>query len=103
LNEKRIQQVLEIEKQAFTIYEAAVKEAEQLPIQAEIEAQALIDQARTSAEAEASQMIAGAQAEKENSQILAEAEGKIKQTEALAASHIDRAVVYVLARTAGKE
>jgi vacuolar-type H+-ATPase subunit H len=103
LNEKRIQQVLEIEKQAHTIYETAVKEADQLPIQAEIAAQALIDQARSSADAEARQMIASAQAEKENSQILTEAEEKIKQTDALAASHFDRAVAYVLSRTAGKE
>jgi len=46
LNEKNIQEVLEIEKQADAIHEAALHEAQQIPVQAEQEAQALIEKAR---------------------------------------------------------
>ena len=46
MNEKHIQQVLEIEKQAQEIQEAAVREAQQLPILAEQEAQALVEKAK---------------------------------------------------------
>ena len=63
MNEKRIQQVLEIEKQAKTIHEAALHEAEQLPVLAEKEAQALIEKTRQDAQEEARRVVARAQAE----------------------------------------
>ena len=55
MNEKRIEQVLEIEKQAQAILDAATREADQLPARAEQEAQAMIAQVRADAEAEARQ------------------------------------------------
>ena len=103
MNEKRIQQVLEIEKQAKTIHEAALHEAEQLPVQAEKEAQALIEKTRQDAQEEARRMVARAQAEEESARILAQAEEKARQTEALAMSNFERAVTYVLSRVTGKE
>ena len=42
MNEKRIQQVLDLEKQAREIYEASVSEAAQIPVAAEKDVQALI-------------------------------------------------------------
>jgi vacuolar-type H+-ATPase subunit H len=103
LNDKRIEQILEIEKQAQAIYDQAVNEAEQLPVQAEKEAQALIEKARQDAEEEARQIISKAKCEEECAQILAEAEKKVKRTETLAASNFDHAVSYVLNRVIGRE
>ena len=103
MSEKRIQQVLEIEKQAMEIRDAAVKEAEQIPSQAEREAQALVERARKEAEEEARQLIAGAKASEEGGQILAEADEKTRQLETAAKSNLDRAVTAVLNRVIGKE
>jgi cell division septum initiation protein DivIVA len=103
LNEKRIQQVLEIERQAQAIREAALRAAEQLPIQAEQEAQALIEKARTDAEEEARQLVTNAQAQEECARILAQADEESRHLEALAMSHFDHAVGYVLDRLAGRE
>ena len=50
MNEKQIQQVLKIEKEAQEIQEAAMKEVQQLPVSAEQEAQALIEKARAEAQ-----------------------------------------------------
>lgn len=103
LNEIRIQQILEIERQALAVHDAAVKEAEYLPIQAEMEAQALIERARGEAQEEASRMLANAQAEDECARILAQAEDSARRTEALARSNLERAVSYVLTRVIGQE
>jgi F0F1-type ATP synthase membrane subunit b/b' len=103
LNEKLIQQAYEIERQAQATHEAAVREAEQLPIQAEQEAQALIEKARTDAQEEARQLVANAQAPEECARILAQAEEEVRRMEALAMSHFDRAVGYVLDRVVGRE
>jgi vacuolar-type H+-ATPase subunit H len=103
MNENRIQQVLEIEKQAQEIHEAAIREAQQLPILAEQESQAVIEKARVAAQQEARELIANAQATEETARILAAAEGKNNQVEALAMSNFDRAVNYILDRVTGKE
>ena len=103
MNDKRIEQILEIEKQAQAIYAEAVNEAEQIPIQAEKDAQALIEKARLEAEEEARQIVAKAKCEEECDDILAEAEKSVKRTETLAASNFDHAVAYVLNRVIGKE
>jgi V/A-type H+/Na+-transporting ATPase subunit G/H len=103
LKDQRIQEILEIEKNAQAIYEQAVKEAEQLPVQAEKEAQGIIDKARADAEEEARKMLEKAKAEDEIGKISADAEEKVKHAETLAATNFDRAVAYVLNRVVGKE
>ncbi len=103
LKDQRIQEILEIEKDAQAIYEAAVKDAEQLPVQAEKEAQAMIAKARADAEEEARKMLEMAKAENEIGKISADAEEKVKRTEKLAAANFHRAVSYVLNRVVGKE
>ena len=103
MNEKHIEQVLEIEKQAQEIHEAAVREAQQLPIQAGQESQSLIEKAKTDAQQEARQMVSKVQADEESARILSEAEEKNRQFEALAMSNYDRAVAYVIERVAGGE
>jgi vacuolar-type H+-ATPase subunit H len=102
VNERHIQQVLDIEKQAQEIHESAVKEAQQLPVIAEQEAQALIEKAKAEAQQKAREMVAGVKADEENARILTEAEEKNKQFEALAMSNLDRAVNYVLERVIGR-
>ena len=103
MNENRIQQVLEIEKQAQEIHDLAIREAQQLPISAEQESQTVLEKARAAAQDEARQLIASAQAKEETDRILLEAEQKNGQTEALAMSNFDRAVNYILDRVIGKE
>ncbi|MBI1794023.1 MAG: hypothetical protein HYR70_07510 [Chloroflexi bacterium] len=103
MDEKRIQEVLKIEKQAQEIYDAALREADQLPVAASQEAQALLDKTRAEAEAEARRLVANAEAKEECARILIEAEEKTNRTRGLAMSHLERAVGYVLDRVAGRE
>jgi hypothetical protein len=102
LNEKHIQQVLEIEKQAQEIHDAAVKEAQQLPVLAEQESQALIEKAKAEAQQQAREMVSQVKADEESARILSEVEEKNKRFEALAMSNSDRAVNYVLERVIGR-
>lgn len=103
MNEKRIQQVLDIEKQAQTVYDSAVNEAKQIPLQAEQEAQAIVAQARTEAEKQAKDMVTQAHSEAESQKILDDAQAKITKSEALARQNFRRAVTEVLSRIVGKE
>lgn len=103
MNEDRIQQVLQIEKQAQEIFDSATRDAEQILIQAEQEAEDLVENERTAAEEEARRLVASANVEEERKCILAEAEEKVNRTNNLATGHLDRAVNYVLNRVAGRE
>lgn len=103
MNENRIRQVLEIEQQAQGIHDKAVSDAQQLPVQAEQEGQALIERARAEAQEEARRVIAKAQSEEVTARILAQAEQKNHEAEALAMSNFDRAVAFVLERVINKE
>ncbi|MBN1312443.1 MAG: hypothetical protein JXB30_13580 [Anaerolineae bacterium] len=103
MNEKRIRQVLGIEEQAQSIHQAAVHEAEQLQIQAEQDAQTLVEQVRSAAHEEARRLIEEAQTEEDRVQILTEAKQESRRIETLALSYFDRAVGYVLDQIAGKE
>lgn len=102
MNEKHIQQVLEIEKQAQEIHEAAVKEAQQLPIQAEQEAQALIAKAKADAHEEARKMLAGLQPGDVSGQGGTDAASGNTEFEASAKQNFDKAVAFVLERVLGK-
>ena len=102
MNERNIQQVLNIEKKAQEIHDAAVKEAQQLPLVTEQEAQASIEKARAEAQQKAREMISEVKADEESARILSEVEEKNKQFETLAMSNIDRAVSYVLERVIGR-
>ena len=101
MNNKYIQQVLEIEKQSQEIHEKAKREAQELPILAEQEAQALIAKAKAEAEEEARQIVAQAQAKAETEEILDEINKKNSEIQALANANMDKAVTYVLERVIG--
>jgi vacuolar-type H+-ATPase subunit H len=103
MNEKYIQRVLEIEKQAQAIREAAQREAEQMPILAEDEAEDLLEKARAEAEEEAHQLVEDARSKEESTRIMAEAEENVQRLKTLTMSHFDRGVNYVLDRVAGRE
>ena len=103
LNEDRIQQVLEIEKQANAIRDEMISEAAKLPVQAQKEAQAILEKSRADAQAEAQQMIAKAQADEESADILSQADEKTRRTETLAKGNFNQAVAYVVARVIGRE
>jgi vacuolar-type H+-ATPase subunit H len=103
LNEQRIRQIFDIEKQAQAIHDAAVHDAEQLQKQAEQEAQTLVEKARAEAQEETQRLASDRQTSDECERILAEGEAKSRQLETLAAQHFDRAVDFVLNRLIGRE
>ena len=105
MNEQLIQQILEIEKQAESIYQAGVHDAEQLQRQAEQEAQTLLEKARAEAHQEAQRLTSNSQAngERECERILDESEDKSRKIETQAAQHFDHTVDYVLNRLVGRE
>lgn len=100
---ERIQQVVELEKEAQAVNEAAAREGEQLLIQAEKEARALLEKNRADAQVEARALVSRTSVEAESERVLATAEESSKQSEALAMSNFERAVAYVLNRVMGKE
>jgi hypothetical protein len=102
MNEDRINRVLEIEKQAQEIHEAAMREAQRLPVTAEQEAQALLENVQAEAQQKAREMISEVKAEDESARILSEMEEKNKKSEALALSNLNRAAAYVLERVIGR-
>jgi len=103
MNEKLVQEVIDIEKRALETYHAAVRQAEQLPAQAAQEAEGLIETAKREAQEEARQIIQNARAEEASARISAEAAEKANQTKGLAKSHLERAVNYVVSQVAGRE
>ena len=102
MNEKRIQEVIEIEKQAEAIVLAARVEADRLPLQAEADAQQLLKDARAAAERDARQMVEQARAEDQTATIMSAAENRMSESEWLAAKHLEQAIQYVLDRVVGK-
>ena len=102
MNEKRIQEVMEIEKQAEAILLAAQKEADGLPLQAQAEAQELLKDTLAAAEREARQLVDQAQSEDQAAAILSSTQDKMRESERLAARHLEAAVAYVLDQVIGK-
>jgi vacuolar-type H+-ATPase subunit H len=103
VNDKYIQQVIEIEQQADDLYAQAVREAEQIPAAAQKEAKEIIERARQSAQEEAKMISANTKAQEESDRILAQAEDKVRRMKTSASSRTDMAVHYVLDQVAGKE
>jgi vacuolar-type H+-ATPase subunit H len=102
MNEKNIQQVLDIEKQAQEIYDKAKRDAQEMPVKADQESQALIAKAKAEAQEEARKIISSAQSDDGSNKILADVDAKAGQFETLAKANFDKAVAYVLERVIGK-
>lgn len=103
MNEKLVSEVIEIEKTAQATYDAAVREAEHLPAEAQQEAEALVEKARREAQDEARKLVQAAKAEDASTRMLADAEEEINQARGLSKSHLDRAVSFVIDKVAGRE
>jgi vacuolar-type H+-ATPase subunit H len=101
MNEKHIQQVLEIEKQAQEIQDQAKREVQEIPVKAEQEAQALIAKAKAEAHEEARQMLASAQAG-EAANTTTDGTATDGEFEASARKNFDKAVAFVLERVIGR-
>ena len=103
MNEKHIQQVVEIEKQAQEVQEKARREAQEIPAKAEQEAQALIAKAKADAHEEARKMIAAAQPKDDASaQVAVDGASVNSEFEASAKKNFDKAVAFVLERVIGR-
>ena len=102
MNEKRIQEVIEIEKKADEIFNKAVAEADRMPQQAEQEVKALIESARQQAEKEAQALLASAQTKDETDKILSQAEETIRHNATLASHNFERSTTYVISRVVGR-
>ncbi|MFN2119187.1 MAG: hypothetical protein ACK2T0_02195 [Anaerolineales bacterium] len=102
MNEKRIEEVIEVEKGAEEMLEAARKEAERLPIEAEEEARKLVDEARAAAQQEARRLVDEAESDVQVKEILSAAEEKGKELESRSKANFDRAVAFVLDRVVGR-
>ncbi|MEP7136325.1 MAG: hypothetical protein ABI904_15460 [Chloroflexota bacterium] len=102
MNDKHIQQVLEIEKQAQEVQNKAKREAQEIPVKAEQEAQALIAKAKSEAQEAARKMIADVQAGDASSQMTADSASKNSGIEAKAKANFDKAVAFVLQRVIGR-
>jgi V/A-type H+-transporting ATPase subunit G/H len=102
MNEKHIQQVLEIEKQAQEVQEKARREAQEIPARAEQEAQALITKAKAEAHEEARKLIAAAQANDASGQAVDEGVSVNTEFEASAKKNFDKAIAFVLERVIGR-
>lgn len=102
MNEKNIQQVLEIEKEAQALQEKAKREAQEIPVKAEQEAQALIARARAEAQEEARKLIASAQTGEGSGKAADDIASKNSEFEAQARKNFDKAVAFVLERVIGK-
>ena len=102
MNEKNIQQVLEIEKHAQEIQEKAKREAQEIPVKAEQEAQALIAKAKADAQEEARKMIADVQSADASGGAAAASAAKNTEFEALAKKNFEKAITFVLERVIGR-
>jgi len=102
MNEKRIQQVMDIEKEAQRILDAARRDAANLPLEAEREAQEIADRTRADARAQAKKILVQAGAQDESERILAAVDQKIRASEDSAKKNQERAVSFVLDKVLGK-
>ena len=101
MNEKRIQEVIEIEKQAQQLLATASRAAEDLPAKAEAEAREIIERARASAKQEAQKLLERSAAEDEAAEIIAKSQATMAEGDRLAEKNMEKAVTYVLQQVIG--
>ncbi len=102
MNERRVEQVMQIEQQAQRVLDKAKEDAARLPLQAEREAQTILETTRAQARAEAEKLIEAAGAEAETRQILSEAEKRVRESDEAARPNLDRAVQFVVGKVLGR-
>jgi vacuolar-type H+-ATPase subunit H len=102
VNEKRIREVIEVEQRALEMLAHAKRDAEQIPIQAEAEAAAIVENARAAAQDEARRMIEDAQKGDEATEIISQAQANMSRKAELADQNLEKAVTYVVERVLGR-
>ena len=102
MKEDRIQQVLDIEKQAKEIQEQAKRKAQEIPVKAQQEAQEIIAKAKAEAHEEARKMIESVQSRGQPDQAGLDEGSKNSEFEASAKKNFDKAVAFVLERVIGR-
>jgi len=102
MNEKHIQQVLEIEKQAQEVQNKAKRESQEIPVKAEQEAQVLIAKAKSDAQEEARKIIADVHIDDTSDQMAADLASRNSELDAKAKTNFDKAVAFVLERVIGR-
>ncbi|HEY5984526.1 MAG TPA: hypothetical protein VIU38_13760 [Anaerolineales bacterium] len=102
MNEKRVQEVIEIEKQAQELLAAASRDAERIPADAESEARQLAEKVRAAAREEARKLLEQARAQDQAGQIISKAQEKMGELDKLAAKNLEKAISYVVARVVGE-
>lgn len=103
MNEKRIREVIDIEEQADLLLTRAQREAERLPADAEREARELIEKVRAEARAEGQRIVEAARAEDAASAVISAAQQRMRESELLALSNMEKAVAYVLRKVTGRK
>jgi vacuolar-type H+-ATPase subunit H len=102
MNDERIKQVLNIEKEAGQIYDQAVQEAEQILLSAGREAEAILEKIRVESQKEAYGLVSDVQTSEESQRILAEAEENRDREIKLSAENFELAVRFVMGRITGE-
>ena len=105
MEQERVAQVLDIERQALQVHRDAEQRAEKILDKARDDAAQLHKQTLAAAHEEADQMLEQARedAKAKRQRILAQAEQKAKEFEASAEPNHDRAVNFVVDQVAGRE
>ncbi len=101
MNEKRIREVIDVEKRALELVAQAHREAEQIPIKAEAEATAIIEKARAAAQEEARHILEQAQNGDDAAAILKRAQEDMSKSASLADLNREKAVALVVERILG--
>ena len=102
MNDERIKQVLNIEKEARQIHDSATHEAEQILLAAEQETGLIIENAKAETQKEARLLVADVQVKEDSERILVEAEENSTRAKSLSAGNFEQAVRFVLDRTTGE-
>ncbi|NSW52117.1 MAG: hypothetical protein HPY85_06405 [Anaerolineae bacterium] len=103
MNEDQVKKILEIESEAQSLYEQALKRARQLPLTAMAEAKALVENAREQAMKEAADVVRVAREEAASVSVHQSNALEIERKDSLARLHFDQAVYYVLDQVLGKK
>jgi F0F1-type ATP synthase membrane subunit b/b' len=101
MNEEHVKRILKADQEAQKSYELAVKNAEVIPIQAEVKAKSLLDMAKQDAEGEAKTILDRARTDLVDPAKNESVEEDLRKMELSAEKNLDKAVEFVLGQLMG--
>jgi F0F1-type ATP synthase membrane subunit b/b' len=101
MNEEHVKRILKADQEAQKSYELAVKNAEVIPIQAEVKAKSLLDMAKQNAEGEAKTILDRARTDLVDPAKNESVEEDLRKMELSAEKNLDKAVEFVLGQLMG--